>query len=89
MIHGPPDEDLFFPNETPWELYSLNDDPGEDRDRSRDESELRARLEEQLLNNLRTMREWGDRLGGSRSSDVDDETTEMLRQLGYIGGPDE
>jgi arylsulfatase A-like enzyme len=89
LIHGPPDEDLFFPNEAPWELYSLNDDPGEDRDRSRDESELRTRLEEQLLINLRTMREWGDRLGGSRSSDVDDETTEMLRQLGYIGGPDE
>ena len=89
IIHGPGEADLHFPNEREWELYDLRGDPGERVDRSGVEEERARELREKLLRNLEALRREGERLGSRASGDVDDETTEMLRQLGYLGGPDE
>ncbi len=89
LIHGPDEDDLFFPNENPWELYDLGQDPGERKDLAGKKEEMRRQLEAQLEKNRSSLRAIGENLGRLGAQDLDDETSAMLRQLGYMGGPDD
>ena len=89
IIHGPQEDDLYFPNERAWELYDLGGDPGEVEDALAGDPERTRDLQRRLEENLSALRRFGETLGERGAGDLDEETTEMLRQLGYIGGPGE
>lgn len=65
-------------------LFDLKTDPGEQRDRSAERPEVRARLEARLDALRRRGLPGGDREGHTATVEMDRETLENLRALGYV-----
>jgi len=84
IIHGPPDSDPRFPNPVPWELYKLPDDAGEKVNRVADDPERAASMERELEEIRGAQAKLGASLGSVGDMELDDETTAMLKQLGYL-----
>jgi len=84
IIYGPPDSDPRFPNVVPWELYQLSDDAGEKDNRVTADPERTAEMQRELEEIRAAQSKIGQSLGSAGDMELDDETTEMLKQLGYL-----
>ncbi|MFT5687754.1 MAG: choline-sulfatase, partial [Planctomycetota bacterium] len=83
MIHGPQDDDLVFPNEKTWELYSLATDPHELTDLSAERQADRERMQAMMADFRESLEKLSQVLGAAGSGTLDSGTRAMLRQLGY------
>jgi len=78
-------------NGRPVELYDLESDPGERRNRLDDAPELRAEAEAALARALAVLEELAERhdgRGDAGGSDLPPDVEQRLRELGYLGGGD-
>jgi arylsulfatase A-like enzyme len=86
LIHGPTERELLFPNEKPWELYRLDEDPGEATDLWTDEPDRAARMSDALRELRGGFEALGEALGARGEGELDEITREQLKALGYGGG---
>ncbi len=85
LIHGPEEGGSFAPNPRAWELYHLGRDPAEREDLLDQEAARLARMRERLLEIRASFEELGEDLGRLGEGEIDEETLEKLRRLGYLG----
>ena len=84
LIHGPPDREVLFKNEVPFELFHLDDDPGERTNLYAPDDERSRRLA-RMVKELRTSYgELGRALGAAGEGGLDAVTLAQLKQLGYF-----
>ncbi|MAB80061.1 MAG: hypothetical protein CMJ89_11980 [Planctomycetes bacterium] len=83
LIHSPKEREVLIPSEREWELYATKSDPGETQDISETNTErfdlLRSALEERIS----LLQQLGRSLGLVGAADVDEQTRQQLKQLGY------
>lgn len=84
LIHVPNPVDRMLQTGSEYELYDLQSDPGETINLYAEEPETAARLRQALEQWSRPWRERAYHQIGPLQGQVDDETRELLRSLGYV-----
>jgi len=86
LIHSPRTRDeVLFPGELEWELYSTEEDPGEKSNLTESRQERFEALKARLEGILRENRELGAQHGTVGESNLDATTQNELEALGYTG----
>ncbi len=86
LIWAPHDDEVDFPAENEWELFDLTRDAGERSELSASEPERFRELRAQIEKQRTMLAEYGSRLGAMNESDLDENTRDMMKQLGYVDG---
>ncbi len=84
LIYGPQGEELLFPNQKEWELYKLAADPKELDDLAGLDAVESERMIALLRSYRATLQEVSLQGSEGEGGELDDETRQMLEQLGYF-----
>jgi arylsulfatase A-like enzyme len=86
LLYGSGDERLIFPAPNEWELYDLEQDPGEQDDLSTADVARLAHVRKSFQKQRAALKALAATLGEVGLSELDPDTLRQLQELGYVDG---